>query len=173
MGINTGDGETFISHEYSLTPQVINITSSRVPADRVMVDGMLVYRVDGQNRTRSCVDSSDGRLWVSAVDYVRPINRSLKLFEYYLPITAELILIPRLGNQLGGTPVLIQGLCLEPGFIQCTFDGRSSQGRFVDEGTALCTTPIMSTQGTVEVRLTNARRGSRPVTASATFTTGK
>ncbi len=92
VGINTGDGETFISHEYSLTPQVINIASSRVPADRVMVDGMLVYRVDGQNRTRSCVDSSDGRLWVSAVvtisiNYVRPIiNRSLILFEYYLPI---------------------------------------------------------------------------------------
>ena len=60
VGINAGDGENFITHEYSFTPQVINIASSRVPADTVMVDGMLVYRVDGQSQTSNCVDSSDG-----------------------------------------------------------------------------------------------------------------
>lgn len=46
VGITSGDGENFITHEYSFTPQVLNITSSRVP-DTVTVDGMLIYKVDG------------------------------------------------------------------------------------------------------------------------------
>ena len=48
VGVNSGDGVNFVTHEYSFTPQVLNITTSRVP-DTVTVDGMLVYRVDGSN----------------------------------------------------------------------------------------------------------------------------
>ena len=46
VGLTSGNGVDFISHEYSFTSQVINIANARVP-DSVMVDGMLVYRVDG------------------------------------------------------------------------------------------------------------------------------
>ena len=61
VGINAGDGVNFITHEYSFTSQVINITTSRVP-QRVMVDGMLVYRVHGQNVPIECLDSNDSKL---------------------------------------------------------------------------------------------------------------
>ena len=46
VGLTSGNGVDFISHEYSFTSQVINIANARVP-DSVMVNGMLVYRVDG------------------------------------------------------------------------------------------------------------------------------
>ena len=45
IGITAGDRQNFITHEYSFSPQVLNITSSRVP-DTVRVNGMLIYRVD-------------------------------------------------------------------------------------------------------------------------------
>ena len=59
VGVNAGDGENYITHEYSFTSQVIDMATSRVPAG-VTVDGMVVYRVDGQNSTRDCVNSDDG-----------------------------------------------------------------------------------------------------------------
>ena len=45
IGITAGDRQNFITHEYSFSPQVLNITSSRVPYT-VNVNGMLMYRVD-------------------------------------------------------------------------------------------------------------------------------
>ena len=47
IGFNAGDRVNSASHPYSQTPQVINITRSRVPST-VTQDGMLVYRVDGR-----------------------------------------------------------------------------------------------------------------------------
>ena len=48
IGVTAGDGENFIDHEYSFTPEVLSITTSRVP-DTVTVGGMLMYRVDGSD----------------------------------------------------------------------------------------------------------------------------
>ena len=105
-------------------------------------------------------------------------NTALSCSTCTVSQTAQLNLFPRLGSQLGGTPVLINGLCLEQGsnqslsIIECTFDGQSVIGSYVDEATALCITPPMSTQGSnVEVQITTLR-SSGPVTASTTFTTG-
>ncbi len=60
VGINAGDGVNFVTHEYSFTAQVLTITTSRVP-EGVMMNGMLVYRIDGQSViSRGCAYSSDG-----------------------------------------------------------------------------------------------------------------
>ena len=55
--MNAVNTTVVVEHEYSGTPLVANITRSRVPADRVKVNGMVVYRVDGLT---DCEDSSDG-----------------------------------------------------------------------------------------------------------------
>lgn len=70
--------------------------------------------------------------------------------------------------------MLIRGVCLDStDFIQCVFDGRASFGRYVDGNTALCTTPVMATLGTVKVTV-RIQRGSgvKPTILSTTFTTG-
>ena len=45
IGVTAGDRQNFITHEYSFSPQILNITSSRMP-DNVTVNGTLIYRVD-------------------------------------------------------------------------------------------------------------------------------
>ena len=88
---------------------------------------------------------------------------------------AELFLSPQHGNQLGGTPVLIRGLCLEPSdIVLCIFDRRLSVGQVVDGFTALCTTPIMDTLGTVQVQVRRINRmSSRRAVLTTSFTTGQ
>ena len=86
--------------------------------------------------------------------------------------TAELILVPRIGNQLGGTPVLIRGFCLQPyDVITCLFDGIAGLGSYVNPSTALCVTPAMSSAGQVAMEMRIFNRTSRPV-LSATFING-
>lgn len=69
--------------------------------------------------------------------------------------------------------MLIRGLCLDlTDFIQCVFDGRASFGRYVDGNTALCTTPVMATLGTVNVSVRRLRSGTGITEVSTTFTTG-
>ncbi len=58
VGINAGDGKTFITHEYSNTSEVINIASSRVPENGVDRNGVLVYRVDSV-AVDGCEDSAE------------------------------------------------------------------------------------------------------------------
>lgn len=90
---------------------------------------------------------------------------------------AELSLNPRLGNQLGGTGVLVTGLCTQPGDIfSCTFDGRPTLGSLVDGNTVLCLTPVMTTPGSVDVLLRRRRTVDgriELVSVSSTFTTCK
>ena len=66
-------------------------------------------------------------------------------------------LAPRLGNVLGGTPVLVSGPCLEEtDNIVCTFDGVVVDGVYINETMALCVSPCLSTIGRVvfEVNVT-------------------
>ena len=58
VGFNAGDGENFARHEYSQTPDIINITRSSRPAGLVP-PGMLIYRVDGRI-IAECSNSSNG-----------------------------------------------------------------------------------------------------------------
>ena len=90
-------------------------------------------------------------------------------------IIAELDILPRLGNQLGGMPVLIRGRCVDPGFVLCRFDGTiASMGTVVNEETVLCSTPIMNTQGPVMVEIQQQQGANRRFTtiASGTFNAG-
>ena len=87
---------------------------------------------------------------------------------------ADLILTPGFGNQLGGTPVLIQGLCFLPSDdILCIFDGNTVVGRYVNQNIVMCTTPVMETAGTVDVSVHRLAPGTRQAVIATTFTAGK
>jgi hypothetical protein len=71
-------------------------------------------------------------------------------------IAAVLTLTPPYGNQLGGTPVLISGLCVKPeNTITCQFGGSNilQFASVVDESTILCVTPVMTILGEVKVEV--------------------
>lgn len=57
VGINAGDGRTFVTHNFSFTDNVLNIVNTRVPEDAARVEntGVLMYRVDSTGVTE-CVD---------------------------------------------------------------------------------------------------------------------
>ena len=52
VGVCAVDEMNTVFHPLSHTPEVINIASSRVP-DNVMVDGMVMYRVDRGKQANS------------------------------------------------------------------------------------------------------------------------
>jgi hypothetical protein len=88
-------------------------------------------------------------------------------------IAAVLTLTPPIVNQLGGTPVLISGLCVEPGdIIVCRFGGSdvTPTASVVDESTILCITPVMTILGEVEVEV--IRVFPQAVTVASKFITG-
>ena len=87
--------------------------------------------------------------------------------------TAELVLAPRIGNQLGGTPVLVRGFCLRPyDVITCLFDGIAGLASYVNPSTALCVTPTMPSAGQVAMEMRILNRTTHPITLSATFING-
>lgn len=88
---------------------------------------------------------------------------------------AELVLTPGFGNQLGGTPVLVRGRCREGGDITCLFAGSANLGRYVDDNTVLCTTPVINSVGSVGLDLRRVDSEARiiAIIASTTFTNGK
>ena len=83
----------------------------------------------------------------------RLVFRKMKLRIYI--IVATLNLVPRLGNMLGGTPVLISGLCQDPApgeevlSRKCVIDGSETPALYVSSTTMLCVTPIMTNPGVV------------------------
>jgi hypothetical protein len=91
-----------------------------------------------------------------------------------VPQTAAVLTpTPPIGNQLGGTPLLISGLCVEPeDTILCQFGGSNivSFASVVDESTILCITPVMTILGEVEVEVN--RFFPQPVIVTSKFITG-
>ena len=89
-------------------------------------------------------------------------------------LAAELVLTPSFGNQLGGTPVLVRGRCREGGDIQCLFAGAATIGRYVDNNTVLCITPVVNILGSVGLDLRRVDPDVRviEIIASTTFTNG-
>ena len=83
---------------------------------------------------------------------------------------ANVTLTPQFGNQLGGTPILVEGLSLQPNdAIQCIFDGRANFGKYVNANTALCITPVMATLGIVKVFI-RVQRFRQRLESEAVFT---
>ena len=70
--------------------------------------------------------------------------------------------------------MLVRGRCREGGEIQCLFNGSSTTGRYVDNNTLLCTTPVVNTLGSVGLNLRRFDRTARvnAIIASTTFTNG-
>ena len=91
--------------------------------------------------------------------------------------SAELFLTPRIGNQLGGTPVLVHGFCLDPDdIISCKFgDQHSRNAVYLDSETAFCISPVMTAAGTldftIEVRRTLDMQ-TRRIEARSSFSNG-
>ena len=91
--------------------------------------------------------------------------------NYY---AAVLTLTPPVVNQLGGTPVLISGLCVQPGdTIICEFDGRfiGLAAEIIDDSTFMCVTPLMTTLGEVEFELTKFLPQPPDIRITANFIT--
>ena len=70
--------------------------------------------------------------------------------------------------------MLVRGRCREGGIIQCLFAGSSTNGRYVDNNTVLCTTPVVNTLGSVDLDLRRIDPDVRviEIIASTTFTNG-
>ena len=70
--------------------------------------------------------------------------------------------------------MLVRGRCREGGEIQCLFAGSATIGRYIDNNTVLCTTPVVNTQGSVALDLRRFDRAARvnAIIASTTFTNG-
>ena len=65
---------------------------------------------------------------------------------------APVLLSPQVGNQLGGTPVVVTGPSFQPyGTTECSFGGISTPGIFVSHKSAICISPAMDALGSVEV----------------------
>ena len=70
--------------------------------------------------------------------------------------------------------MLVRGRCREGGDIRCFFAGSGTIGRYVDNNTVLCTTPVVNTLGSVGLNLRRVDIPARIVEfiASTTFTNG-
>ena len=69
--------------------------------------------------------------------------------------TAPLRTAPRLGNMLGGTPIVLAGPCFTPGeVITCTFDEDTHvMGMYISEVLAVCVSPYFETRGWKDLTL--------------------
>ena len=74
----------------------------------------------------------------------------------FMSHAAVLTFTPPVVNQLGGTPILISGFCVQPDdFIVCAFDKTSApRAERIDDSTFMCVTPLMTSLGEVEVEVT-------------------
>ena len=75
----------------------------------------------------------------------------------YLNINADhLLLAPRSGSILGGTPVRVLGPCVQNvNKVKCTFDNQEVEGKYyLKEGQFVCVTPRFQKTGRVHFTLT-------------------
>ena len=71
--------------------------------------------------------------------------------------------------------MLVRGRCREGGVITCIFAAYFTIGRYVDNNTVLCTTPVVNTLGSVGLELRRFDRDegvSNAIIASSNFTNG-
>ena len=73
-------------------------------------------------------------------------------------LTGTLLLAPRLGNVLGGTPVKLSGPCFEEDDdIICQFNDVVVMGTRLNKDIALCVSPQLEVTGRVNLQLTVTR----------------
>ena len=93
----------------------------------------------------------------------RTVDGSSPVIPFPLPL-APVLLSPQVGNQLGGTPVVVTGPCFQPnGTTECSFGGISTPGIFVSCKSAICISPAMDALGRVEVTV-EVRRENGDIT---------
>lgn len=82
------------------------------------------------------------------------------IFNYIVCIlsTAKLLLSPRLGNILGGTPIKLSGPCFEEqDNITCRFNDVVVMGTHLSKDIALCVSPQLEVTGRISLELTVTR----------------
>ena len=90
-------------------------------------------------------------------------------------ISGQLLLVPRSGTILGGTPVQVYGPCAqEPKDIKCVFDTEEVEGKYYpDQGQFVCVTPRFQKTGRVQFTLTFTSKSGENRMYSSIFSVGK
>ena len=90
-------------------------------------------------------------------------------------ILGQLLLVPRSGTILGGTPVRVYGPCAQkPKDIKCVFDTKKVGGKYYpDRGQFVCVTPRFQKTGRVQFTLTFTSDTGEEQTQSSIFSVGK
>ena len=90
-------------------------------------------------------------------------------------ILGQLLLVPRSGTILGGTPVRVYGPCAQnPKDIKCAFDTEEVGGKYYpDRGQFVCVTPRFQKTGRVQFTLTFTSDTGEEQTQSSIFSVGK
>ena len=93
----------------------------------------------------------------------------------YVCLPGQLLLAPRSGTILGGTPVQVYGPCAqEPKNIKCVFDSEEVEGKYYpDQGQFVCVTPRFQKTGRVQFTLTFTSKSGEKQTHSSIFSVGK
>ena len=87
----------------------------------------------------------------------------------------RLLLVPRSGTILGGTPVRVFGPCAQkPEDIKCVFDTKEVEGKYYPaQGQFVCVTPRFQKTGRVNFTLTFTSNTGEKQTHSSIFSVGK
>ena len=90
-------------------------------------------------------------------------------------IPGPLLLVPRSGTILGGTPVRVFGPCAqEPEDIKCVFDTKEVEGKYYPaQGQFVCVTPRFQKTGRVQFTLTFTSKAGESQTHSSIYSVGK
>ena len=85
-----------------------------------------------------------------------------------------MLLVPRSGTILGGTPVRVNGsFASEPNDIKCVFDSEEVEGKYYpDQGQFVCVTPRFQKTGRVQFILTFTSKSGENQTHSSIFSVG-
>ena len=90
-------------------------------------------------------------------------------------LPGQLLLVPRSGTILGGTPVRVYGPCAqEPKDIKCVFDSEEVEGKYYpDQGQFVCVSPRFQKTGRVKFTLTFTSKSGENRMHSSIFSVGK
>ena len=89
-------------------------------------------------------------------------------------LTETLLLAPRLGNVLGGTPVQLSGPCFEENDnITCYFGDTPIKGTYLDKNRVLCVSPELSEIGRITLQLRVIRANELIFDGQVTFHSSK
>ena len=112
---------------------------------------------------------------VSEAIYSNTVGLNIICFVLVLHI-AQITLTPRHGNMLGGTGVIVTGVCLEPDDrVLCHFDNTPALGfEIISDSLILCVSPVLNKIGAVSFELVVAKTSIREFfTFESTFYSGK